>query len=413
MWHRALWPVVAGVALVLVLTGEAQPPPGPKGAFPITGKAGPSLEPLDEAVMIMMERHGVPGASLAIAKDGRLVYAKGFGWANVDEKIPMEAKTLLGVASLSKPITALAILKLIEEGKLKLDDPAFAILAHIRPPEWARVDPRLRFITIRQLLNHSGGWKRSASGDPANWSPMIARKLGVPEPITGEQFISFLQTMRLDFNPGTETQYSNVGYVILGQIIEKVSGQGYEEYVRKNVFEPIGITRARIHKMEAKYFPGEGGRYLAGTTIQLPPMQLPMIRAAGGWSASAIDMVTLLAALDGSRGKILKDETFRLMTAPPPEPIPRRSSGAYVGLGFESVLPLEKGFAYSQDGSFHGMRAFMERGKRGANWVLIFNASMTPDNVDLSVAKDHVVEVRARVANLENYPKIDLFKEFR
>jgi N-acyl-D-amino-acid deacylase len=412
MWLRGICPVVLLGLVVVAVT--AQPPQDDiKAAFPVTGKAGPGMELLDQAVILMLERHGVPGATLAIAKDGKLIYAKGFGFENVTAKVPMQVNTLLGVASLSKPITALAILKLIEEGKLKLDDPAFALLAHIRPPAWARVDPRLRFITIRQLLNHTGGWNRSISGDPSNWGPMIARKLGVPEPITPEQFVTFIYSMRLDFNPGTEARYSNIGYIILGQIVEKVSGQSYDEYVRKNVLEPIGITRARVHKMQAKYFPGEGARYLAGTGISLPPLQLPMVESAGGWSASAIDMVKVLAALDGSRGKILREETYRLMTSPPPAPLKPRENGSYVGLGFEVVLPLTKGFSYAQDGSFHGMRAFMSRSKRGINWALIFNASMQPDNADITMVKDHLPEVRAHMDRMEHSSDIDLFKEFK
>ena len=143
------------------------------------------------------------------------------------------------------------------------------------------MDPRLRKITIRQALNHSGGWDRNKSGDPANWAPQICKRLGVPMPPSPEQFISFMMAMPLDFEPGTRTQYSNVGYIMLGEVIEKVTGQSYEDYVQKNVLEPMGVKNAKVHKGGLQYFPGEAKRYLVGNHNALPPLQMPMLQAAG------------------------------------------------------------------------------------------------------------------------------------
>ncbi len=212
----------------------------PRGKFPVTGKAGPGLELFDSLVQTLMTRHGIPGAALVIAKDGKLVYAKGFGWADLTAATPVTPRTMFGLASLSKPLTALAILWLIEHGFLRLDDSVFAILRDIQPLPGARVDPRLKNITIRQVLNHTGGWDRQKSGDPANWEPQIAQALGVPGHVSPAQFISFMMGVPLDFAPGTRMEYSNVGYIILGRIIEKVSGQPYEDFVRKHVLLPAG-----------------------------------------------------------------------------------------------------------------------------------------------------------------------------
>src|SRR5262249_12763406 len=162
----------------------AQAGPWPRTAPPVRGKAGPGLEPLDRAVIEIMERHGIPGAALAVAKDGKLVYAKGFGWADLAAGITVDIRTLFGLASPSKPIPALAIRLLLERGQLALDDRVFDLLKHIKPARGARVDPRLKTITVRQLLNHTGGWDRAVSGDPINWSPQIARALNVPLPLT-------------------------------------------------------------------------------------------------------------------------------------------------------------------------------------------------------------------------------------
>jgi N-acyl-D-amino-acid deacylase len=413
MFRKGLPSLLVVLASGWIIGPDWAQQPQPKEDYPITGKAGPDLEPLDKAVLAMMRRHGIPGAALAIAKDGRLVYAKGFGWADLATGKTVSPDTLFGLASLSKPITALAILKLLEQGKLKLEDLAFDYLKHLQPLPGAKVDPRLKTITIYQLLNHSGGWNRNVSGDPTTWSPQIARAMRVKLPLTSDQFISFIMGLRLDFDPGSEAQYSNVGYVILGQIVEKASGKGYEEYVRENVLEPMGAKTVGMNSL-TKYLPGEARRYLAGTEVMLPPMQLPMIKAAGGWSGSTLDMVRLLTALDGSRGKpFLSEKTMKLFLTPPPAPIKVQPNKTFPGLGFEMVYVGQDGYGYFQDGLWHGMRAFMKRSPKGINWALTFNASMQPDLVDAKVARAALQEIQETVERTKNYPKVDLFKDFK
>jgi N-acyl-D-amino-acid deacylase len=385
----------------------------PQGKFPVTGKAGPGLEPLDEAVQKIMTRHGIPGAALAVAKDGKLVYARGFGWADLTAALGVQPLTRFGLASLSKPLTALAILWLIEHGMLGLDDRAFDILRFIQPPPGARVDPNLKKITVRQLLNHSGGWDRNKSGDPTSFEPQIARSLGVPMHITDEQFISFMMGVRLDFEPGTKMEYSNVGYIILGRIIEKVSGQPYEQFVHEKVLTPAGVKGAFISQGRRPYRDGEARRYLAGTSVLLPPLDLPMVDACGAWTASAVDMVRVLSALDGSRGQpLLKGPTYRQMLAPPPPPLRPRADGSYNGLGWPSVTFSPRGYSYLHDGSFQGMRTFLKHTQSGINWVLLFNVQMHGDAVDVQIMRQSVEEIHQNIENLGKCPDIDLFPEF-
>jgi N-acyl-D-amino-acid deacylase len=396
------------------LTAPAAQEPVRMGDLPVTGKAGPGLEPLERAMQTIMRRHGIPGGALAIAKDGRLIFAKGFGWADLDKQLTATPQTLFGLASLSKPITALAILKLMEEGKLKLDEPAFSYVPHLRPPRGARVDPRLGKITVRQLLNHSGGWNRKVSGDPVNWSPQISRALGVPMPLTVDQFLTFMMAEPLDFDPGSQSQYSNVGYILLGRIVETTSGRPYEEYVIQNVLRPMGATTAGMNSL-TRYLPGEARRYLAGTRTMLPPLQLPFVYAAGGWSASPVDMVRLLTALDGSRGKktFLSDKTMRELLAPPAPPLQAGTDKTFPGLGFETVYNEPDGFGYFQDGNWHGMRAFMKRNKNGINWILVFNASMQPDLIDAKLQRAALQEIHDTLDRIREHPQVDLFQEFK
>ncbi len=397
--------------------GQGSPSSGqtswPQQKLPITGKAGPGLEPLDRAIVAIMDRHGIPGASLAVAKKGKLVYAKGFGWANVQKGQPVQPKTIFGLASLSKPLTALAILWLIEHGMLGLDDRVSDILKHIKPPPGIPVDPKFRKVTIRQLLNHTGGWNRTKAGDPVNWQPQIARVLKAPIPLSDEQFISFMMGVKLDFEPGTQNHYSNVGYIMLGAVVEKVSGQPYHEFIQKKILTPAGVDDAFLNDTDRSYFKNESHRYLAGTFNELPPMNLPMVKAAGGWSASSIDLVRFLTALDGTRGKPLINAGFyRLMLTPPPDPIKVRKDGTYNGLGWPSVKVTPEGIGYSHDGSFHGMRTFMRKSPKGVNWALVFNVSMQPDLLDDRIILDSIQEIRERVERFETYPDIDLFQEY-
>jgi N-acyl-D-amino-acid deacylase len=404
---------IGGLAATTDASAQDQPPPAPFQKVPVKGKAGPGLEPIDLAMLDIMDRHGIPGAAFAIARDGKLLLAKGYGWANVATGAPAAPETLFGLASLSKPLTAVATLKLVEQGKLGLDNAVFGILNDLRAPAGARVDPRLVDVTVRQCLNHSGGWDRGLKGDPVNWEPQICRAYRVRPPLSAGQFLEFMLGQPLDFKPGTEQKYSNVGFIILGQIIAKVSGQSYERFVTDNILKPMGIKQAGLHGMDGKYIVGEAVRCLAGTLIALPAMVLPMINAAGGWTASVVDMARFLTNLDGSRGEsVLSEKTRQLMIAPPSEPLKPRENGTWFGLGWDSVVVKDKTFGYYKDGSYQGMRTFMKRLPSGVNWVLLYNASMEFDPQDTRIAANTVQEVHQLVEGNNKYPDIDLFKEF-
>ncbi len=406
---------LGGLAATGAAVEQAQPPqpPPPFEKVPVSGKAGPGLEPLDTAMLQIMDRHGIPGAAFALAKDGKLLLAKGYGWANVVTGAPATPETLFGLASLSKPITAVGILKLVEQGRLGLDDAVADILKDVKRPPGARVDPRLSDVTVRQCLNHSGGWDRGIAGDPINWEPQICRAYRVPPPLSPRQFLEFVLTQPLQFKPGTEQKYSNVGFVNLGEVITKVTGQPYERFVAQNILKPMGITRAGLHGFDGKYVPGEAVRCLAGSFIALPAMLLPMINAAGGWSASVVDMARFLTNLDGSLGEpVLGEKMRQAMIEPPAPPLKPRENGTWFGLGWDSVLVKDKTFAYYKEGSYQGIRTYMKRHPSGVNWVLLFNASMEFDPQDTQLAAHAVQEVHQLVESIGKHPDIDLFKEF-
>ncbi len=396
--------------------GDNRAPPGSaRRQTPVTGKIGPGLGPLDNVMLGLLEKHGIPGGALALVKDGKLVLARGYGWSNLANGAPVTPDAVFGVASLSKTLTAVAVLKLVDEGKLKLEDRVFGVLSHLRAPPGARVDPRMIGITIRQLLNHSGGWDRTKSGEPWSFSWRVARRLHVPLPISNDQLARYMLGEKLDFAPGTQQQYSNYGYMLLGQVIEKVSGLAYGEYVAQRVLKPMGLRNARLPGNYRGYNSDEVRLYAPGTLQQVSSDFIgPLGDAAGGWRSSVVDLARFLAALDGSRGKPFLSAAMRKeMLANPPPPLVSSPERPHVGLGWDAVGTKKGGTGYFKDGLLPGCRAFMGRTPAGVNYVLLFNSGekLTPAEIESELHPRHGVERSIR--DTIKWPEVDYFDSFR
>ena len=158
-----------------------------------TGRQFAELKPFDELMEGFVRDNELPGAALAVAKEGRLVYARGFGYVDVEKKQPVKPESLFRIASISKPFTAVAILQLVEQGRLALDTPVFGLLPH-KPHlvKGAKADPRLGQVTIAHLLRHQGGWDRKETIDPLFHAIDIASVLGKPPPATQDDVIRFM-----------------------------------------------------------------------------------------------------------------------------------------------------------------------------------------------------------------------------
>ena len=207
------------------------------------GKIFSELKAFDELMEKFVSDNKIPGASLAVAKDGRLVYARGFGYSDLKKREPVRPDSLFRIASISKPFTAVAILQLVEQGKLSLDTSVFDLLPH-KPhlAQGAKVDPRLKQITISHLLRHQGGWNRKETIDPLFHSIDISTALGKTPPASQDDVIRFMMGWPLDFNPGENYNYSNLGYCLLGRVIEQISNQSYEQYMVNEFLKPIGMV---------------------------------------------------------------------------------------------------------------------------------------------------------------------------
>src|SRR5882724_7834059 len=196
-------------------------------AAPGTGSSFSPFVAFDREIQKFMQVRNIPGGALAVLKDGRLVYTRGYGWADRENKVPVKPTSLFRIASISKPFTAVAVLKLVETAKLDLKACLFELLdlgAEVLPAPGGKLDERWKQITVRHLLNHTGGWDRDKSFDPMFRPREIATAFGLPSPPAPRVIIRYMLGKPLDFDPPTHYAYSNFGFCVLGRVIEKIAG---------------------------------------------------------------------------------------------------------------------------------------------------------------------------------------------
>jgi CubicO group peptidase (beta-lactamase class C family) len=398
--------IVASLVLMFTpycVVPAAEPEPG-AAPIPVTGAADPRLAAFDELMKSFLQEHKLPGAALAVTRQGKLVYSRGFGYADLENKTPVEPDSLFRIASISKPITAVATLQLVEQGKLHLDDRVVELL-DVKPhiEEGKVPDPRLQRITVRQLLQHTSGWDRDKSFDPMFRPITIARVLKVPAPAGPDAVISYMFGRELDFNPGERYAYSNLGYCILGRIIEKLTGQKYDDYVKEHVLHPVGATATRLGRTlpefraagEVKYYEPDnptgktvfiGGNGSEGNTPEKVPLpygtwHLEAMDSHGGWISSAPDLVRFASAFDKpAECRLLKAVTIGTMFNRPEgsagyEP-DGRAKPFYYALGW-NVRPDQPGTGLTAQwhtGSLDGTSTILVRRSDGLCWAVLFNS---------------------------------------
>jgi N-acyl-D-amino-acid deacylase len=385
----------------------------------MTGRAGPGLEKFDHIMHGILARYDLPGATLAIAKDGRLVLARGYGWADVATRRPVVPESLFMLASVSKSITAVTVLKLVEEGRLSLDAKVLEILRHLRPPPRHEMDPRWREITVRMLLYHAGGWSREESGDPLAQERRDARALRVSWPLTPTQLARYMLGRPLDFDPGTRADYSNFGYMLLGLIVEHFADEPevlgvrrYEAYVRQHTLRPMDIHRMRLAIRPGHAIPAEVDSYTKEGRVA-PPLLPPPHFASGAWLGSSVDLVRFLSNVDGSRGRrLLSEEITRQMFSPPPPPVPLRKNGTHFGMGWDAVGYTPEGQWYTKDGGLSGTRTRIEHRPNGVNFAVFINSGMD-HSVGMELGEEMLREIRNTITEIPDWPKVDFFREYR
>lgn len=292
---------------------------GPAAAqrhWTVTGHEVPELAAIDQMVKDRMLEFDIRAASVAIAKDGRLVYARGYTWDHASAK-PVQPTSLFRILSVSKSITSIAIHQLIERGLLSYRTPVASTLGLSPVPPW-RPDPWLESVTLDHLLTHTAGWDRDEGFriDPMVFQDeLVAGWVGEAPPPTRHEIATFAAGMRFQFEPGSRWAYCNVGYLLLQLLAEQVTGQDFPEYVFENVFRPVGVSRARMaHARRSDLAPTE--RTYHGHS-QGDPYEVTLENhfAGGGMVMAAPDLARLYSVLfdDPDHGGLLERETFAHM----------------------------------------------------------------------------------------------------
>jgi N-acyl-D-amino-acid deacylase len=415
---------LAGLLGFAVLSADAS-------QLPETGESFKTLRPFDNLMRRFVSKNKIPGAALAVAKDGRLIYARGFGYADRERREPVQPASLFRIASISKPLTAVAIMQLVENGKLKLEDKVFSILTHkAHLATGTKIDPRLAEITIQQLLQHQGGWDRGRSFDPMFRPVKIANTLGVNPPAKADHIIRYMMGRKLDFSPDSQFAYSNFGYCLLGRVIEQVSGSDYEKYMRNEVLKPLGIHSMHIGKSllknrakdEVRYYTRNNSTASAvmGKQIGKPVLRpygawyLEAMDSHGAWIASAVDLVRFGSAVEYfDSSKVLTKKSIGKMVARPKGIAGHDKTGkpkaTYYGFGW-AIRPVRNTGKFNRwhSGGLDGTSTILVLRHDGLCWAALFNTNQTPDKKRPGKKIDPLIHKAADA--VKAWPKHDLFQ---
>jgi CubicO group peptidase (beta-lactamase class C family) len=257
----------------------------------------------------VLQQHGVIGGGFAFVHGDQPAATLPFGEMNSETHQPIDSATAYNWASITKTMTAIAILQLRDRGKLSLDDPAVRYIPELRQvhDQFGSIDS----ITIRQLLTHSAGFRNPTwpwdCDEPSNcdWQPF--------EPTKWTQVAAMLPYTHIAFAPGTRWSYSNIGYVFLGQIIERLSGDDFEVYIDKNILKPLGMTESYFDR--APYFLEKhvSASYLRGSKLTPQPFNFDtgITTSNSGLKAPLTDMARYLRFLIGDPGNALYEIVLR------------------------------------------------------------------------------------------------------
>lgn len=277
------------IALALLLTAtSALAQSGAQPAAPLTASIADNPDVLAAERLFsawlegQMAYRGLPGVAVGVVQGQQLVWSKGFGFADLEAKKPMTEQTRFRIASNSKLFTAIAILQLREANKVRLDDPVVKYLPWFKPKAAGPDDGP---ITIEQLLSHSSGLQREA-GD--HWS-----SFSFP---SEAELIKSMPDRQAAFPPQTRWKYSNLAFAVAGQVVEKITGERWADYVQAHVITPLGMTGTSIDKPDSDLATPYASRTPAGTRRILPFVDARGMASATGLSSNVADLAKFISA---------------------------------------------------------------------------------------------------------------------
>ncbi|MBF0266667.1 MAG: serine hydrolase [Gammaproteobacteria bacterium] len=373
----------------------------------------------DTSIVDFMNEHNIAGAAVVISQDNKIIKSKGYGYANLEKRTKiLPNETQFRLFSITKPITATAILILIEQDKLNLEDFIFTgsgILSDYKVLDGETFNEDLRHIKLIHLLQHSAGWSIKECKNPFNnksfFDPMfnlshIARETKDKNYATKENAIRYMLSQALQHKPGEKYVYSNFGYNVLGRIIEKVSGLSYYDFIKQNIFIPLGINNIELahtklkdcSAKEAYYYPRKEGHYTNAiydktekVTETYGSFCIEEIDALGGLIGTTEDVLNFALNFDN----LLSKDIFNKIHQKPDLKIPNTSNW-YYGLGWRVTPTANNNFNLWHRGfvDIGGAASFMVRAssEKKASWMVSFNKSVSVSKIEVMMkhALNHI-----------------------
>ncbi len=367
-------------------------------------------ERFDREIEKFMRRWEFTGVSFALMRNDSLIYAKGYGYADKQSGEECDVRHLFRIASVSKLITATAVMKLIEDGQLTLSSKIFGEEGILCDSLFLDLQSNNhKRITVDHLLRHTAGFSDSR-GDPGFANGMVARVLEKELPLSLDDMIVYATKTYIRTAPGGSYNYSNLGYMILGKVIEKVSGMGYEEYVRDSIMAPIGCSNIFIannfsHQKaphEVSYYEvkeAEAVEAYDGSGLMTMKSDggnnVTLLGGAGGWVASSVELLRFVASIDDKPlyNDILSDESIRIMT---------EYNRTKHPIGWASTSKYE----WLRSGSMAGTSALIKRQSNGYTWVFLVNNSAW---IGPKITRYISSSVSSSIAKVTQWPRRDLF----
>lgn len=344
--------------------------------------AQPELHAMDSIMQRYLKRWEIHGAQLAISRHDSLLYARGFGYADKDRKIPMEPSYIMRMASVSKLVTATGIMKLRDMGKIRLSDKVFGPKGILNDTFYVNSirDKRYFDITVEQLLRHKAGFTNYA-GDAIFSTRYIMQQNHLTTPPDHRTLLRIVLRRHLGYTPGTAQRYCNIGYTLLSLIIEKRTGMSYENFMQRYVLYPAGCYDFHIAGNYLKdRRPNETVYYMHSSSVPVPEFNnsgrmvvrcygendITTALGAGAWVASAAELCRLVASIDGDRTvpDVISPQAVKLMTQEMPD--------HQFSLGW-NFTPRNR--PWIRTGSLVGTSALVLRYPDGECWVFITNTS--------------------------------------
>lgn len=347
---------VAGCALSVVVSAQSAAP------RPVSDRDPTVLARLADDARLAL---GVPGLSAAVAVGDAVVWMQGFGLADIEQAVPVRPETVMRIASISKPITATAVMQLVERGLVSLDDPIQRYVPSFpRKPQGE--------VRVRHLLTHTSGIRhyKGAEFSLAESFPSLDRAIAV------------FRHDPLEFAPGEKYLYSTYGYNLLQGVVEAASGRGFDEYLRTHIFVPAGMTSTFLeYPQELVRF--RGRQYVRGplpaSWLNAPYVDNSVKWAGGGIISTASDIARFSIALDA--GRLLKPETLERMYASA-----RLTNGNITGYGLGWMVAQEGGrtIVAHSGGAMGGTTYLIRDPKARTAAVLLANLDNVPRLRDLA-----------------------------